>query len=120
MIIATGSEVALAMAARAALAAEGVAVRVVSMPCPTLFDRQGDEWRRSVLPVGVPRLVIEAAHGAGWWRTIAEGGAGGDVIGIERFGESAPAAQLMTRFGFTADAVLERARALLAGSKARG
>ena len=69
---------------------------------------------------GVPRLVIEAAHGAGWWRTIAEGGAGGDVIGIERFGESAPAAQLMTRFGFTADAVLERARALLAGSKARG
>ena len=120
VIIATGSEVALAMAARAALDAEGVAVRVVSMPCPTLFDRQTDEWRRSVLPAGVPRLVIEAAHGAGWWRTIAEGGAGGDVIGIERFGESAPAAQLMTRFGFTADAVLERARALLAGSKARG
>src|SRR5690606_31808573 len=106
LIIATGSEVALAMAARATLAAEGVAVRVVSMPCPTLFERQTDEWRRSVLPAGVPRLVIEAAHGAGWWRTIAEGGAGGDVIGIERFGESAPAAQLMTRFGFTADAVL--------------
>ena len=120
VIIATGSEVALAMAARATLAADGVAVRVVSMPCPTLFERQTDEWRRSVLPAGVPRLVIEAAHGAGWWRTIAEGGAGGDVIGIERFGESAPAAQLMTRFGFTADAVLERARALLAGSKARG
>ena len=120
LIIATGSEVALAMAARATLAAEGVAVRVVSMPCPTLFERQTNEWRRSVLPAGVPRLVIEAAHGAGWWRTIAEGGAGGDVIGIERFGESAPAAQLMTRFGFTADAVLERARALLAGSKARG
>ena len=116
VIIATGSEVALAMAARAALDAEGVAVRVVSMPCPTLFDRQTDEWRRSVLPAGVPRLVIEAAHGAGWWRTIAEGGAGGDVIGIERFGESAPAGDLLARFGFTSAAVLERARALLAAT----
>ncbi len=116
VIIATGSEVALAMAARAALDAEGVAVRVVSMPCPTLFDRQTDEWRRSVLPAGVPRLVIEAAHGAGWWRTIAEGGAGGDVIGIERFGESAPAGALLARFGFTSAAVLERARALLAAT----
>ncbi len=120
VIIATGSEVALAMAARAALAAEGVGVRVVSMPCPALFDRQTAEWRCGVLPAGVPRLVIEAAHGAGWWRTIAEGGAGGDVIGIERFGESAPAAQLMARFGFTADAVLERVRALLARPRACG
>ena len=69
-----------------------------------------------MLPAGVPRLVIEAAHGAGWWRTIAEGGAGGDVIGIERFGESAPAGDLLARFGFTSAAVLERARALLAAT----
>lgn len=119
MIVATGSEVPLAMAAREALAHEGVGVRVVSMPCTAVFDRQSDGWRRSVLPAGVPRLVIEASHGAGWWRTIAEGGAGGDVIGIERFGESAPAAQLMARLGFTTDAVVERARALLAGRTAR-
>ncbi len=116
VIIATGSEVALAMAARAALAAEGLGVRVVSMPCTTLFERQTDEWRRSVLPAGVPRLVIEAARGDAWWRTIAEGGAGGDVIGMECFGESAPAGALLARFGFTSAAVLERARALLAAT----
>ena len=74
-------------------------------------------WGRYAgLIAGVPRLVIEAAHGAGWWRTIAEGGAGGDVIGIERFGESAPAGALLARFGFTSAAVLERARALLAAT----
>ena len=121
VIIATGSEVALAMAARAALAAEGVGVRVVSMPCTTLFDRQTDEWRRSVLPAGVPRLVIEAARGDAWWRTIAsDGGRGGDVIGMECFGESAPAGALLARFGFTPAAVLERARALLAATNQPG
>ncbi|MDX9885580.1 transketolase [Thauera sp.] len=114
IIIATGSEVALAMAAREALAADGLAVRVVSMPCTTLFDRQTDEWRRSVLSPGVPRLVVEAARSDGWWRYIAsDGGAGGEVIGIDRFGESAPAGALMKRFGFTPEAVVERARALL-------
>ncbi|MDX9887513.1 transketolase [Thauera sp.] len=114
VIIATGSEVALAMAAHAALAAEGVGVRVVSMPCPTLFDRQTDEWRHSVLPAGVPRLVIEAARGEGWWRYICgDGGCAGEVIGIDRFGESAPASALLQRFGFTPDAVLARARALI-------
>ena len=114
VIIATGSEVALAMAAREALAADGLAVRVVSMPCTTLFDRQTDEWRRSVLSPGVPRLVVEAARSDGWWRYIAsDGGAGGEVIGIDRFGESAPAGALMKRFGFTPEAVVERARALL-------
>ncbi len=120
VIIATGSEVRLAMAAREALATEGIAVRVVSMPCTAVFDRQPADYRKSVLPVGVPRLVVEAAHGAGWWRTVAEGGAGGDVIALERFGESAPATQLMARFGFTVEAVLERARALLAGSAGHG
>ncbi|MGD9872597.1 MAG: hypothetical protein AB7S63_16295, partial [Thauera sp.] len=78
--------------------------------------RQTDEWRRSVLPAGVPRLVIEAARGDAWWRTIAEGGAGGDVIGMACFGESAPAGALLARFGFTSAAVLERARALLAAT----
>ncbi|WP_345794535.1 transketolase [Thauera sp. JM12B12] len=120
VIIATGSEVQLAMAVREVLAAEGVGVRVVSMPCTAVFDRQSAAYRNGVMPAGVPRLVVEAAHGAGWWRTVAEGGAGGDVIALERFGESAPAARLMARFGFTADAVLERARALLAGSAGHG
>ena len=111
VIIATGSEVALAMAARDALAAEGVAVRVVSMPCTSAFDRQDADYQRSVLPLGAPRLVIEAARSEGWWRYLA--GVRGAVIGMDRFGESAPAAALMERYGFTPSAVLAQARALL-------
>ena len=112
VIIATGSEVALAMAAHDTLAAEGVAVHVVSMPCTSVFDRQDAAYRQRVLPPGVPRLVIEAAQPHGWWRYLA--GGRGDVVGIDRFGESAPAAALLERFGFTPQAVVERARALLA------
>ncbi|MDI3515091.1 MAG: transketolase [Rhodocyclaceae bacterium] len=112
VIIATGSEVALAMAAHATLAAGGVAVRVVSMPCTAVFDRQDAAYRQHVLPPGVPRLVIEAAQPHGWWRYLA--GGRGDVVGIDRFGESAPAAALLERYGFTPQAVVERARALLA------
>ncbi len=111
VMIATGSEVALAMEARTALEKDGIAVRVVSMPCTSVFDRQPQDWRDRVLPAGIPRLAIEAAHPDGWWRYLA--GAPGAVIGIDRFGESAPAAALMQRFGFTVDAVTAAARRLL-------
>ncbi len=114
MIIATGSEVALAMEVRAALQAEGVAVRVVSLACTSVFDRQPDDYRAAVLPAGVPRLAIEAARGDGWWKYLA--GVRGAVLGIDRFGESAPAGDLLRQFGFTVDAVLERARALLSAT----
>ncbi|MBS7456604.1 transketolase [Coralloluteibacterium stylophorae] len=108
-IVATGSEVALAMAARDALAAEGLAVRVVSMPCVELFDAQPQAWRAAVLPPGVPRLVVEAGATGGWWRLA---GAGGQVLGIDRFGASGPAEALFEAFGLTARDVAAAARRL--------
>ncbi len=112
VVIATGSEVALAMALRARLADEGVGVRVVSMPCTAAFDRQPADYRAAVLPPGVPRLVLEAARPDAWWRYLA--GVRGAVVGIERFGESAPAGELLPRFGLDAEAVMAAARTLLA------
>jgi transketolase len=106
VIIATGSEVQLALGARDALAKEGLAVRVVSMPCTSLFDRQDGAWRESVLPRGVPRIAVEAGATDGWRKYV---GAFDDphcaVIGIDRYGESAPAAALFKHFGFTVEHV---------------
>jgi transketolase len=110
VLIATGSEVALAMAARALLEADGVATRVVSMPSTSVFDRQDAAWRAAVLPAGVPRVAVEAAHPDGWWKYVCPRGA---VVGIDRFGESAPAEALTAYFGFTAERVAEAARGLL-------
>lgn len=110
VILATGSEVALAMAAREALAAEGVRARVVSMPSTTLFDRQDQDWKRAVLPRGVPRLAVEAGV-TDFWRKYV--GLEGHVIGIDGFGESAPAGELFKFFGFTAEAVAAAARDLV-------
>jgi transketolase len=87
VIIATGSEVSLAMQAREQLAAAGIAARVVSMPSTTIFDRQDEAYRRSVLPEGVRRLAVEAAATDPWWKYV---GLDGEIIGIDRFGESAP------------------------------
>ncbi|HLT89667.1 MAG TPA: transketolase [Woeseiaceae bacterium] len=113
VLIATGSEVALATGAAEVLAREGRAVRVVSMPCVELFEAQPAEWRDAVLPPAVTaRVVIEAGVTAGWWRIA---GSEGRVIGIDRFGESAPAKQLFEHFGFTVDNVVEVARELLSG-----
>jgi transketolase len=112
VILATGSEVALAMAAREALGAEGIGVRVVSMPCTEAFDRQDAGWKAAVLPPGLPRLAVEAAQPDGWWKYLA-GAPRSAVVGIDRFGESAPAPALMDRYGFTAEAVTAAARALL-------
>lgn len=115
LIIATGSELALAMAARAELAAEGVAVRVVSMPCTQVFDAQDEAWRADVLPPDIPRLAVEAAHPDGWWRYVTGPGScgRGDVIGIARFGESAPAGELTTLFGLTSERIVKAVRALV-------
>ncbi|HLU78930.1 MAG TPA: transketolase [Burkholderiaceae bacterium] len=102
VIIATGSEVALALQAQQQLAERGVAVRVVSMPCTELFDAQDAEWRESVLPKGLPRVAVEAGATAGWYKYV---GLEGAVIGIDSFGESAPADQLFKHFGLTAEHV---------------
>jgi transketolase len=99
-IIATGSEVSIAMAAQKALAEAGIAVRVVSMPCTSIFDRQDGAWRESVLPKGMPRVAIEAGV-SDYWRKYV--GLEGEVIGIDRFGESAPAADVYKFLGVDAE-----------------
>ncbi|MBC8022263.1 MAG: transketolase [Burkholderiales bacterium] len=100
IIIATGSEVSIALAAQKRLADSGVAVRVVSMPCTSVFDRQEPAWRESVLPPGIPRVAIEAGV-PDYWRKYV--GLEGDVVGIDRFGESAPAADVYKFLGVDAD-----------------
>ena len=114
VVIATGSEVPLALGARERLASEGVAVRVVSMPCTQAFDRQDEAYRRAVLPPGVPRLAVEAGATDGWRKYV---GAVDDphagVVGIDRFGESAPAAALFAYFGFTVDNVADAVRRIV-------
>jgi transketolase len=106
VVIATGSEVELAMGAAARLAEEGVGVRVVSLPCVEVFDRQPDDYRAAVLPPGVPRVVVEAGATRGWYLHSA----GGPVVGLDRFGESAPAAALFEHLGLTVDAVAAAVR----------
>ncbi|WP_374336072.1 transketolase [Methyloversatilis sp.] len=113
-LIATGSEVAIALRAAEELAAEGIAARVVSMPCVEVFERQEEDWRRTVIPRHLPRLAIEAGRTAMWWKYVGERG---DVVGLDRFGESAPAARLFDLFGLTPPAVAARARALLAAGE---
>jgi len=113
-LLATGSEVALAMSARAALAAHGVGARVVSMPSCSDFDAQDAAYRARVLPRGIPVLAIEAGVSR-FWRVYT--GFDGDVIGIDRFGESAPAAQVAEALGLTVAAVTERALALALGAR---
>jgi transketolase len=111
ILIATGSEVWLALAARDLLEAEGVATRVVSMPCWELFSEQERAYRDQVLPPEVrARLAVEAASAFGWREWV--GDAGG-VVGVERFGASAPGEEVLEHYGFTVDNVAGAARALL-------
>ena len=110
VIIATGSEVQLAIDARKALAEQGVAARVVSMPCTAAFDRQDEAYRASVLPQGVVRVAVEAGTSDFWRKYV---GLEGAVVGIDRFGESAPAGELFKYFGFTVDNVVKTVRSVL-------
>ena len=110
IILATGSEVGLAMAAQKQLADAGVAVRVVSMPCTNVFDRQDATYRESVLPKGIMRVAVEAGV-TDYWRKYV--GLDGAVIGLDRFGESAPAGELFKFFGITAEAVAAAVRRVI-------
>jgi transketolase len=107
VLIATGSEVSLALDAQKQLAEQGIGARVVSMPSTSVFDRQDDAWRDLVLPPGVPRAAIEAGHPDFWRKYV---GLDGAVIGIASFGESAPAGKLFEHFGITAARVVAAAR----------
>jgi transketolase len=109
ILLATGSEVGLALAARELLQADGLPTRVVSMPSTDTFDAEPADYRDAVLPAGIPVLAIEAGASAPWWK-YARGNGG--VFGIDRFGESAPGAALFEYFGFTPGRVADAARAL--------
>jgi transketolase len=111
VLIATGSEVGIAVEATSQLTAQGRRVRVVSMPCTSLFDAQDDGYRASVLPAGVPKVAVEAGVPDGWYRYV---GAEGAVVGMTTFGASAPAKKLFEHYGFTAANVARVAGELLA------
>jgi len=108
VIIATGSEVHLALKAQELLAAQKIAVRVVSMPSTTAFDRQDAKYQKAVLPAGLPRIAVEMGVTDGWWKYGCAA-----VVGIDRFGESAPAPVLFEHFGFTPENVAATVRAAL-------
>jgi transketolase len=111
VLIATGSEVAPTLEAARDIAAQGMCVRVVSMPCMELFEAQSGEYRESVIPRDVPaRLAVEAGASMSWWKWVGDSG---DVVGVDRFGASAPGGTVMKELGFTADSIAARARALL-------
>jgi transketolase len=112
VIIATGSEVQLALAAQKQLAEKKIAVRVVSMPSTTSFDREDVKYKKSVLPAGLPRIAVEMGVTDFWWKYGCAA-----VVGIDRYGESAPAGVLFKHFGFTAENVAATVRAVLAGKK---
>jgi len=109
VIVSTGSELELAMQAQATLAGEGIATRVVSMPCTNVFDRQSEAYQERVLPLALPTVAIEAAHPDFWRKYV---GRTGVVVGIASFGESAPAKDLYAHFGITAERVVIAVRTL--------
>jgi transketolase len=108
VIIATGSEVQLALKAQALLAAEKIAVRVVSMPSTTTFDRQSVDYKKAVLPKGLPRIAVEMGSTDGWWKYRCAA-----VVGIDTYGESAPAPVLFEHFGFTPENLAAVVKAVL-------
>jgi transketolase len=111
VLIATGSEVAPTLQAGRDLATHGTSVRVVSMPCMELFEAQPSEYRDSVIPRTVAaRLAIEAGASMSWWKWVGDGG---DVLGIDRFGASAPGTTVLKELGFTPESIADRARTLV-------
>jgi transketolase len=113
VIMASGSEIEIALKARDLLAEERVGVRVVSMPCHELFAQQSAEYRESVLPKNVRRAAIEAAHPMSWYRWV---GTDGVIVGIDHFGASAPYQKLYEEFGLTAARLAESVRNMIAAS----
>jgi transketolase len=114
VIIATGSEVQLALHAQQQLAADGIAVRVVSMPSTTVFDRQPAAYKQSVLPAGVPRVAVEMGATDGWWKYRCAA-----VVGIDTYGESAPGPVLFKHFSFTPENVADTVRQVLFNRKSK-
>ena len=110
ILIATGSEVSVALGAAKLLAADGIGARVVSMPSWKIFEEQAAEYKASVLPAGVPKLAVEAGATLGWWKYV---GLDGDVVGLDRFGASAPGPIVMKELGFSAENVAARAKKIL-------
>jgi transketolase len=111
ILISTGAEVAPTLQAARTLAAEGAGVRVVSLPCTELFEAQPREYRDGVLPPGVSaRLAVEPGASMSWWKWV---GTGGEVLGLDRFGASAPGSRVLAELGFTPENIAARARAML-------
>ena len=110
VIVSTGSELELAMAAQAALRQSGIATRVVSMPSTSVFDRQSADYQEQVLPLALPTVAVEAAHPDFWRKYV---GRSGRVVGIASFGESAPAKDLYAHFGITSQSVVQAVQALV-------
>jgi transketolase len=110
ILIGTGSELWTAMDAAKLLAGQGVKTRVVSMPSWRIFEEQSAEYKASVLPASVPKLAVEAGATLGWWKYV---GSNGDVVGIDRFGASAPGPIVLKELGFSPENVATRAKALL-------
>jgi transketolase len=114
VLISTGAEVGPTLAAGRALAERGERVRVVSMPCMELFEAQPQEYREQVLPLAVrARLAVEPGASVSWWKWV---GLDGDVLGLDRFGASAPGATVLKELGFSAENILARAHAVLESS----
>lgn len=112
VLIATGSEVELALNAQKVLAEQGIDVNIVSMPSTNIFDQQDAAYQQSVLPENLPRIAIEAGTTSGWYKYV---GLNGKVIGLDRFGESAPANLLFKEFGFTTENVVATVKQLIVG-----
>ncbi len=110
VLIATGSEVSVTLGAAKLLAGDGITARVVSMPSWRIFEEQPDEYQLSVLPADVPKLAVEAGATQVWWKYV---GTGGDVVGIDRFGASAPGKIVMAELGFTPENVAARAKRIV-------
>ncbi|MFX1681565.1 transketolase [Mitsuaria sp. CC2] len=115
VLIATGSEVQLAIAAQQQLAVAGIPVRVVSMPCTSLFDRQDAKYKKGVLPDGLPRVAIEAGVTDLWWKYGVSA-----VVGLDTYGESAPANVLFKHFGFTPENVADTVKVVLGKARLKG
>ena len=106
----SGSEVSLVLDAQKKLEGNGIRARAVSMPSHELFAQQDETYRNSVLPKGVKRIAMEAAHPMSWYRWVGDDGV---ILGIERFGASAPATRIFTELGFTADRIVATAKKLV-------